>query len=61
MCHAPSRIYFLIGIPFLIYVVDFTFGFFVRNHLIEDVFFERYGEKGVAVSTTSLIQSCQLF
>jgi len=49
MWHAPSRIYYLIGIPALIYCVDFFFGFFIRNHLIEDVFFERYGEKGVAL------------
>ncbi|KAL7539101.1 hypothetical protein ACHAXR_009022 [Thalassiosira sp. AJA248-18] len=49
MWHAPSRIYYLIGVPFLIYVVDFLVGLFVRNHLLENVYFERYGEKGVAV------------
>ena len=51
MWHAPSRIYYLIGIPALTYCVDFFVGFFIRNHLLEDVYFERYGEKGVAVST----------
>ena len=51
MWHAPSRIYYLIGIPALTYCVDFFVGFFIRNHLLEDVYFERYGEKGVAVSS----------
>ena len=48
--HAPSRIYYLIGIPALIYAVDYLFGFFIRNTLIENAHFERYGETGVAVS-----------
>ncbi len=39
--HAPSRIYYLIGIPALIYSIDYFIGFFVRNHLIENVYFER--------------------
>ena len=47
--HAPSRIYYLIGIPCLVYLMDYLFGFFVRNSLIENAFFERYGEKGVAL------------
>jgi len=47
--HAPSRIYYLIGIPALIYLVDYLFGYFVRNSLIENAYFERYGEKGVAL------------
>lgn len=48
--HAPSKIPFLIGIPALIYAVDYVLGYFWRNSLIENVFFERYGENGVAVS-----------
>lgn len=44
----------MIGVPFILYVVDFFFGLFVRNHLIENVYFERYGEEGVAVSVASL-------
>jgi len=47
--HAPSRIYYLIGIPALVYLMDYLFGYFVRNNLIENVHFERYGN-GVAVS-----------
>jgi len=47
--HAPSRIYYLIGIPALIYAVDYLFGFFIRNTLIENAHFERYGETGVAL------------
>ena len=49
--HAPSKIYYLIGIPALIYAVDYLFGFFIRNTLIENAYFERYGESGVAVSS----------
>lgn len=45
--HAPSRVYYLIGIPALVYLADYFVGLFVRNSLIENVFFERYGEKGV--------------
>ncbi len=48
--HAPDRIYLLIGIPALVYAVDWLFGFFIRNTLIENAHFERYGENGVAVS-----------
>ncbi|KAL7449286.1 hypothetical protein ACHAWC_001359 [Mediolabrus comicus] len=47
--HAPSRIYYLIGIPALLLLIDYLFGYFVRNTLIEDAYFERYGENGVAL------------
>ena len=47
--HAPSRIPWLIGIPALVYAIDFIFGYFVTNNLIETAYFERYGENGVAV------------
>ena len=50
MWHAPSRIYYLIGVPLVIYCADFLVGLFVRTHLIENVYFERYGRNGVAVS-----------
>ena len=56
LSHAPSRIYYLIGIPALIYALDYFFGFFIRNTLIENAHFERYGENGVAVSS-NLISS----
>eukprot|EP00984_Skeletonema_dohrnii_P028756 scaffold18855_cov78-Skeletonema_dohrnii-CCMP3373.AAC.1 len=42
--HSKSRIYYLIGIPALMYLVDYLFGYFGRNSLIENAFFERYGE-----------------
>jgi hypothetical protein len=51
--HAPSRIYYLIGIPALIYAADYFCGFFIRNALIENAHFERIGETGVSVSSTS--------
>ncbi|KAL7550023.1 hypothetical protein ACHAWF_015459 [Thalassiosira exigua] len=47
--HAPSRIYYLIGVPALLYSLDYVVGFFVRNNLVENVYFERYGENGVAL------------
>eukprot|EP00577_Skeletonema_sp_RCC1716_P009704 CAMPEP_0113435826 /NCGR_PEP_ID=MMETSP0013_2-20120614/36491_1 /TAXON_ID=2843 ORGANISM="Skeletonema costatum, Strain 1716" /NCGR_SAMPLE_ID=MMETSP0013_2 /ASSEMBLY_ACC=CAM_ASM_000158 /LENGTH=651 /DNA_ID=CAMNT_0000326243 /DNA_START=138 /DNA_END=2093 /DNA_ORIENTATION=- /assembly_acc=CAM_ASM_000158 len=47
--HSKSRIYYLIGIPALMYLVDYLFGYFGRNGLIENAFFERYGENGVAL------------
>ena len=47
--HAPSRIPWLLGIPALVYAIDFIFGYFVTNNLIETAYFERYGENGVAV------------
>ena len=51
MWHAPSRIFYLIGVPLAIYCADFLVGLFVRTHLIENVYFERYdGNNGVAVS-----------
>lgn len=52
--HAPTKIPFLIGIPALVYAVDYVLGYFWRNNLIENVFFERYGENGVAVSPRSM-------
>ena len=48
--HAPDRIYYLIGIPALVHAADYFFGLFIRNTLIENAYFERYGENGVAVS-----------
>ena len=57
MFHKPSmRYYVLIGIPALVYMVDFIFGYFVRNNLIENAFFERYGEKGIALYFQNPIQ-----
>jgi hypothetical protein len=50
MWHAPSRIVYLIGVPLAIYCADFLVGLFVRTHLLENVYFERYGKNGVAVS-----------
>lgn len=48
--HAPYRIYWLIGIPALVYLVDWLVSLFPRNHLIETMKFERNGASGVVVS-----------
>jgi len=45
--HAPSRIYWLIGTPALIYATDWLVGMFVRINIIDTVIFERYGERGI--------------
>jgi hypothetical protein len=60
MWHAPSRIFWLIGVPFIIYLADFFVGIFVRTHLIENVHFERYGENGVAVSNLYSVLAASL-
>jgi ferric-chelate reductase len=48
--HAPYRIYWLLGIPALVYLVDWLVGLFPRNHLIETIKFERNGALGVVLS-----------
>ena len=35
--HAPSRIYYLIGVPGAVYLFDYFLGYFVRNSLLENV------------------------
>ena len=58
--HAPNRIYYLIGIPTLIYAIDYLFGIFIRNTLIEDAHFERYGQSGVVSFQLDIVQSILL-
>ena len=48
--HAPYRIYWLIGIPALVYLVDWVVSLFPRNHLVLTMKFERNGASGVVVS-----------
>ena len=45
--HAPNRIYWLIGMPAVIYAADYAAGFFLRLNIVDTVIFERYGERGV--------------
>lgn len=44
MYHAPQRIFWLIGVPFLIYLTDTAVGIFFRTFLIESAQFERIGD-----------------
>ena len=44
MYHAPERIFWLIGVPFLIYLVDKVVEIFFRTFLIESAQFERLGD-----------------
>jgi len=50
MCHAPQRIFWLIGVPLTIYVIDKTIKMFFKTHLIESAFFERLGETSCIIS-----------
>ena len=40
MFHAPKRIFWLIGVPFAIYLVDTLVEFFSKTYLIENMYFE---------------------
>ena len=44
MYHAPERIFWLIGIPLLIYLIDKVIEVFFRTFLIESAQFERLGD-----------------
>ena len=53
--HAPARIYWLIGIPATIYLVDWVICLSWKTTIIDTVMFERYGEDGVIVSILTFI------
>lgn len=50
MFHAPQRIFWLIGIPLVIYSVDQILGVFQRTHLVENAYFERLGDSSCVIS-----------
>ena len=49
MFHAPQRIFWLIGVPLLIYITDVIIGY-NRTHLIDNTYFERVGADTVLVT-----------
>jgi hypothetical protein len=50
MFHAPTnRIFWLIGVPFFIQVLDWFVGIFLRIHKIDNVFFKRSSENCITV------------
>ena len=50
MYHAPSRIYWFLGVPLVMYATDKVVGVFQRTHLVENVYFERLGDSSCIVS-----------
>ena len=49
MAHAPERIFWMIGVPFLIYIADLIIGY-NKTHLIDNTLFERVGKDTVLVT-----------
>lgn len=50
MFHAPQRIFWLIGAPFSIYIVDKIFKIFQTTHLVENAHFQRLGDTSCIIS-----------
>lgn len=50
MFHAPQRIFWLFGVPLVIYIVDRVFGVLYKTHLLENTFFERLGDSSCIVT-----------
>lgn len=44
MHHAPQRIFWLIGVPFFIYLADKLVGVTLKTHLLENAYFERLSD-----------------
>mmetsp|Transcript_19390 Transcript_19390/g.27622 ORF Transcript_19390/g.27622 Transcript_19390/m.27622 type:complete len:950 (+) Transcript_19390:61-2910(+) len=44
MCHAPQRIFWLIGVPFFVYAADYIVGCLFKCHLVESAYFQRLGD-----------------
>ena len=50
MCHAPQRIFYLVGVPLLVYVADKLAEGLFKTHLVESAHFQRLGESSCLVS-----------
>lgn len=50
MCHAPQRIFWLIGIPVFIYTADKLVEGLFKTHLIESAHFQRLGDTSCIIS-----------
>jgi len=50
MCHAPARIFWVIGIPFFIYAADKMMEGFLKTHLVESAHFQRLGDTSCLIS-----------
>ena len=50
MYHAPQRIYWMIGVPLVVYAADHLFGIMYKTHLVENAFFERLGDSSCVIT-----------
>ena len=50
MCHAPQRIFWLIGIPVFIYVADKLAEGLFKTHLVESAHFQRLGDTSCLIT-----------
>jgi hypothetical protein len=50
MCHAPQRIFWLIGIPVFIYTADKMVEGLFKTHLVESAHFQRLGDTSCIIS-----------
>jgi hypothetical protein len=50
MCHAPNRIFWLIGIPLFIYAADKMAEGLFKTHLVESAHFQRLGDTSCIIS-----------
>jgi hypothetical protein len=50
MCHAPQRIFWMIGVPLFLYLTDKALEIFSKTFLIESAHFERLSETCCTIS-----------
>jgi len=55
MCHAPQRIFWLIGIPFFIYTADKMVEGLFKTHLVESCHFQRLGDTSCIISFETIL------
>ncbi len=49
MCHAPQRIFWLIGMPLFVYAADYIVGSLFKCHLVESAHFQRLGDSSCLI------------
>lgn len=49
MCHAPQRIFWLIGMPLFVYAADYIVGCLFKCHLVESAYFQRLGDSSCLI------------
>jgi hypothetical protein len=50
MFHAPQRIFWLVGVPLVVYVADRLYGVFYATNLVENAYFERLGDSSLTIT-----------